>query len=91
MFDGIFVQLNVRLQNDRVLSFNSGDLLRLHGGIPPVEGYWLVDSAGVRSVSERDYIRALQRMPQSRPNQAMQTTPKGFASAKHRWTGICLH
>ena len=67
VFDGIFSRVRVRLENGRVLPVNFGELLRLNGWTPPSEGYWLVDRAGFRRVSQREYLRALQAMAPERP------------------------
>jgi hypothetical protein len=62
VFDGVFLNLAVHLHGGKILSFGPAQLQALHGGTLPKEGYWVVDSHGVRSVSVNEYLKASDRV-----------------------------
>jgi hypothetical protein len=62
VFDGVFLNLSVHLRSGKVLSFGPAQLQALHGGKLPKQGYWVVDSDGVRSVSVNEYLKASDRV-----------------------------
>src|SRR5438105_8443972 len=40
VFNGVFLRLKVRLHSGKILSFDSAQLRKLHGGTTPSEGRW---------------------------------------------------